>query len=459
MLGGTFITKYTDKKKRINDNVWCCMSSSLDGDNKSVWKNARLSAMVCDREDPRTKRTNSPPVYTEITVLTVPSRWRRISAKQAKRQRRRALAIQVTSNISSQQAANTKVGRWALYLPSVWDENANWTAEQLITELRRKAGDYDLTGNNWILWEIDVYIIHPNNEPSENIGYFTPVEVRPPSFIGSWYPNDIAQFRIQQSSSLSSMAAIVPHAGFRYSHKVGSSIFSCFSPKHGDITFVILGPSHYTYSSKLMFPEKDAWATIGGIQLPVDRKMAKDIMTSMPSSLYTVGAEDGREHSLEMMLPWIAANYPSASILPILVGSGVDWYLAAKAFTPSLGRKNTLFLISSDFCHWGNAYDYHPKNFTPDILTSMKNLDMQGLESIKMGSKAFEKYLKETGNTVCGQTAILLLLSVIEQQQRPINVGCVNYDTSSHNAASSSIVSYLGMTFTTSSGQGRQSLT
>lgn len=70
---------------------------------------------------------------------------------------------------------------------------------------------------------------------------------------------------------------------------------------------------------------------------------------------------DEEEHSIEMQLPYIAkvmeAFRDSFTIVPILVGalkqSGEIKY--GKLLSKYLADPNTLFVISSDFCHWGKA--------------------------------------------------------------------------------------------------------
>lgn len=70
---------------------------------------------------------------------------------------------------------------------------------------------------------------------------------------------------------------------------------------------------------------------------------------------------DEEEHSLEMHLPYIAKVMESRqglySLVPILVGQ-----LSSKKeeeygvmFSEYLADSSNLFIISSDFCHWGRS--------------------------------------------------------------------------------------------------------
>lgn len=51
-------------------------------------------------------------------------------------------------------------------------------------------------------------------------------------------------------------------------------------------------------------------------------------------------------------------------VVPIIVGS-IDAKTAlslGKTFAGYFDDQNTVFVISSDFCHWGDHFDYQPTN-------------------------------------------------------------------------------------------------
>lgn len=69
---------------------------------------------------------------------------------------------------------------------------------------------------------------------------------------------------------------------------------------------------------------------------------------------------DEDEHSLEMHAPYIKKIMDTRpfTLVPIMVGSVS--YDAAKTYgrilAPFLADPGNLFVISSDFCHWGCAF-------------------------------------------------------------------------------------------------------
>ena len=68
------------------------------------------------------------------------------------------------------------------------------------------------------------------------------------------------------------------------------------------------------------------------------------------------------EHSLEMHLPYISKIFSEKKILllPLMVGSIPSKKLPdyAKALLPFFMDERTLFVVSSDFCHWGERFDF-----------------------------------------------------------------------------------------------------
>ena len=81
-------------------------------------------------------------------------------------------------------------------------------------------------------------------------------------------------------------------------------------------------------------------------------------------------------------------------------------------FAKYLADPSSLFVISSDFCHWGSRFSYThtPGNDVP-IYQSIESLDRQGMSLIEdLDGDGFAAYLQHTENTICGRNPILLLL-------------------------------------------------
>jgi AmmeMemoRadiSam system protein B len=71
---------------------------------------------------------------------------------------------------------------------------------------------------------------------------------------------------------------------------------------------------------------------------------------------------DENEHSIEMQLPYIAhlMKGRACTLVPIMVGATSPEKEAefARVLAPFFDDPKNFFVISSDFCHWGERFDY-----------------------------------------------------------------------------------------------------
>ncbi|CAN7995126.1 unnamed protein product, partial [Ixodes hexagonus] len=132
---------------------------------------------------------------------------------------------------------------------------------------------------------------------------------------------------------------------------------------------------------------------------------------------------DENEHSLEMHLPYIAKVMEDRefTIVPIIVGSLTPENEAfyGRLLSKYLAEPDNLFVISSDFCHWGARfhYQFYEKSWG-NIHQSIERLDKQGMNIIEeLCPTAFTAYLKKYGNTICGRHPIGVLLNAVDALQ------------------------------------------
>lgn len=196
---------------------------------------------------------------------------------------------------------------------------------------------------------------------------------------------------------------------------------------------------------------------------------------------------DEVEHSLEMHLPYIykmcSQSFKSADEFPLLVPILVGNTNAAaeksygEILAPYLADPTSVFVVSSDFCHWGLRFQYtyylpaspssaaantdgggymlkkRDKDPTdPPIHESIGRLDKLAMDAIETGKHdAFLRNLKATGNTVCGRHPIGVVMAAIEVLEKGGNVSgggkgkfkFVRYERSSEvDEISDSSVSY-----------------
>ncbi|KAI8894517.1 cell motility mediator [Globomyces pollinis-pini] len=267
----------------------------------------------------------------------------------------------------------------------------------------------------------------------------------------SWLENAIDKDQLREKSI---HALIAPHAGFSYSAKTAGFAYSLIDPDQINTIF-LLGPSHKVYIKGCALSKNSFYATPLG-NISVDREITEKLKETGLFEEMSFDVDEN-EHSLELHLPFIHktmsrksnGNY---SLVPILVGRPTknNETQIAQLLLPYLQDPKTLFIVSSDFCHWGSRFDFTPMDSKIPIHQYIKDLDKQGMELIeRLNYKSFSDYLSLTGNTICGRNAILLLLKVVEAKRDEYEFKFVKYDQSSQvtDKRSSSVSYAAGVLF------------
>lgn len=258
------------------------------------------------------------------------------------------------------------------------------------------------------------------------------MSVREASHAGSWYPRSPSSLKAQLESYVADTDAskhsvtgcrliISPHAGYSYSGPTAAYGFKALDWT-GVRRVFILGPSHHFYLKGCALSQCSTYATPLG-ELKIDVDLIKTLHDSGRFDKMSLDVDED-EHSIEMQLPFLrmvmAEDVP---VVPILVGNLS--YDSEKAYgellSPYLQDKQNLFVISSDFCHWGRRFSYsykYPTEQQQPIWKSIEMMDKEGMSIIETGShKAFSEYLQRTKNTICGRHPIGVALAALESAQ------------------------------------------
>jgi MEMO1 family protein len=202
--------------------------------------------------------------------------------------------------------------------------------------------------------------------------------VRRMSVAGSWYPDDPKRLAaevdryvtaVDESVPQTPRALIAPHAGLIYSGPVAAFAYKvALTAAYRAI--VLVGPSHFVpFRGVALWPE-GAWETPFG-EVAVEGELAASIR-SRSAEVIELPAAHGREHSLEMQLPFIAHLLPGTPIVPLVMGHQTretafalgDAIAGAVGEAPAASRPGTsasqderdvLIVASSDLSHYENA--------------------------------------------------------------------------------------------------------
>ena len=212
--------------------------------------------------------------------------------------------------------------------------------------------------------------------------------IRRTSVAGTWYPDDPARLASQVDVYLERArieepagplrAIVAPHAGLMYSGPVAAYAYNA-ARRHRHSAIVLVGPSHFIpFHGVAIWPDGE-WETPLG-PVPVHRALAA-ALASASSEIMELPAAHGREHSLEMQMPFIVRLLKDVPIVPMVMGEqtrtnafalGAAIAQAVEAYAP-----DALLVASSDLSHYEDA----PTAAALDrqVIDHVERLDADGL--------------------------------------------------------------------------------
>jgi AmmeMemoRadiSam system protein B len=195
-------------------------------------------------------------------------------------------------------------------------------------------------------------------------------DVRRAAVAGSWYPGTKAQLAGALERHLQAVpssrvptcprALIAPHAGLVYSGPVAAHAYTLVRDC-GYSAVVLVGPSHFVGFHGVSIWPRGSWETPFG---PVDiHETLAAAIAAESRDILDYPAAHGREHSLEMQLPFVAHLMPGIPIVPLVMG--YQTRATAEALGDAIARAITaheirelsgvLLVASSDLSHYENA--------------------------------------------------------------------------------------------------------
>ena len=280
------------------------------------------------------------------------------------------------------------------------------------------------------------------------------MKIRPSSLAGSWYPKNASELKKSMAAffdkapnqeSKDVHAIVVPHAGHVWSGATAAVGYKAL-PKRKYGRIFILCPNHRVPVRGAVSVSADAFETpLGNVMVDrafVDDWAQKDI----------IGIDDGAhrlEHAIEIQLPFLQyyLGEDLAPMVPIIVGH------LTTAEARELGtqlrkalRDDDLVVISSDFLHYGENYDFVP--FGEPVFENIRKYDERTIQAIsKLDSSMFELFARDYPHSACGINALRVLAFAFENAGYEAHE--LAYDTSGHLSNSTDMsVSYVAMSIT-----------
>lgn len=188
---------------------------------------------------------------------------------------------------------------------------------------------------------------------------------------GGWYPGVAARLAADVDRYIAAAdvepgpslrAVIAPHAGLMYSGPVAAYSYKA-AGETTYATIVLVGPSHHIAFRGVSIWPRGSWETPFG-PVDIDEPLAAAMRAAAPAQVLERADAHGREHSLELQLPFVAQLWPGARIVPLVMGlqsretafalgDAIAGTVAAREATASSGR--VLLVASSDLSHYHDA--------------------------------------------------------------------------------------------------------
>jgi len=208
---------------------------------------------------------------------------------------------------------------------------------------------------------------------------------RQPFVAGRFYDADPARLNAMVDGCLAlgegkgaqpTLLAMVPHAGYVFS---GPVCGKTLAQANLASTVLLLGPNHTGFGTRFSLWTEGTW-TIPGAELAVDEELAKAVLGS-DAGITADTMAHVREHSIEVILPFLARLNPATTIAPLAVSSGI--FEELKRVGQAIGRVLKAFprpvsiVVSSDMSHYISGEE--ARKLDSMALEAAVNLDPAGL--------------------------------------------------------------------------------
>lgn len=236
-------------------------------------------------------------------------------------------------------------------------------------------------------------------------------------FAGSWYPSisdDLLSMWRRFSGAVGGGApivgAIVPHAGLVFSGSGQAAAYVRLPTSARRV--VILSPSHY----HRLQPGAVVTAPFERLETPTGPLAGY----TEPVAGSTVDARAlAEEHAVELLLPFLAIQVPTAQVAAFLVGTmasdeALDRAVAiiSSVFDP----REDVLLVSSDFSHYGARFHHTPFGAGPEAFDAAGEIDdAAAAAAATPDPDRVSEILELRRPTICGRDAIRVAATLMKR--------------------------------------------
>jgi AmmeMemoRadiSam system protein B/AmmeMemoRadiSam system protein A len=265
---------------------------------------------------------------------------------------------------------------------------------------------------------------------------------RPPAVAGTFYPVEaealgrlVDELLAGECSKSRWSAALVPHAGLRFSGRIAADVLKRIEMPR---SVIIIGPKHTTQGVEWAVAPQQTWA-LPGFTVESDFVLARRLTQGIPG-LEMDAAAHQREHAVEVELPFLARLAPQTRVVGIALeqsdlgaclrfAEGLADVISDRAERP-------LLLISSDMNHF--AADAENRRLDALAMDALERLDPEYLY----------KTVTQNGISMCGLVPAVIILETLRRLGGLKKSQRIAYATSADVTGDPSrVVGYAGMLF------------
>lgn len=223
-------------------------------------------------------------------------------------------------------------------------------------------------------------------------------------------------------------AAVVPHAGWRFSGAVAARTIRTLGESRPESLLLLSAVHRRVLERPALYPSGSWDSPLG--EVPVDEELAREISRSCGALLAVDPEAHSDEHALEVIVPFIKALLPGTPIVPLMAAPEASPVELGLALAEVVGERPIAAIASTDFTHYGSSYGFTPEGVGPSAHEWMRRNDRR-LIDLALELKA-EEIVPEARSrqSACGAGA--LAAAVAYARSRGAREGALLERTDSH---------------------------
>ncbi len=240
-------------------------------------------------------------------------------------------------------------------------------------------------------------------------------EVREPCVAGSFYPASPAELEqlvdkyIEEAAAAvikgRPVALLVPHAGYVFSGAVTATALKTIAGLNLDTVYII-GTAHHAGRSGALTWQGRAFRTPLG-EYPVDFLAVSELIKKCPDVRYWPAAWP-REHSVEVVIPFLQKLAPRAKLVPLLMGecSARECQSVARAVACQAAERQAVIIASADLSHYPSWQD--AIRVDRAMIAGMLSMEPENLDRINQ--EWMSRGIDQLACTMCGLSAVKTII-------------------------------------------------